>query len=46
VGVIRNDVFHFRREITAHDRNTLLAHRAWLLSKVQLVQTTERRGEQ
>jgi predicted transcriptional regulator len=46
VGVIRNDVFHFRREITAHDRNTLLAHRAWLLSKVQLVQTTERRSEQ
>jgi predicted transcriptional regulator len=35
---IRNDVFHFRREITADDRKTLIAHRAWLLSRVQLAQ--------
>jgi hypothetical protein len=42
VGAIRNDIFHFRREITAYDRKTLVAHRAWLLSKVQLAQSIGR----
>jgi hypothetical protein len=38
VGEIRNDVFHFRREITAADCNTLTRHRDWLLTKVQQAQ--------
>lgn len=32
---IRNDLFHFKREITDADRETLSDHRAWLLSKIR-----------
>ena len=35
VGAIRNDLFHFRREITLQDHETLAGHRNWLLSKVK-----------
>lgn len=45
VGEIRNDTFHFRREITAEDRKTLITHRSWLLTKVQQAQYRERQGE-
>jgi hypothetical protein len=35
VGAIRNDLFHFKREITLRDHETLAGHRNWLLSKVK-----------
>lgn len=37
IGVIRNDLFHFKREITLQDHETLGLHRDWLLSKVMQV---------
>jgi hypothetical protein len=45
VGEIRNDVFHFRREITATDRKILVTHRDWLLTKVQQAQDRRTNGE-
>ena len=38
IGGIRNDLFHFRREITVHDHQTLAAHRNWLLNKIKQAQ--------
>jgi len=35
VGAIRNDVFHFKREITMQDHETLAILRNWLLSKIK-----------
>ncbi len=35
IGAIRNDLFHFRREITMQDHEILTAHRNWLLTKVK-----------
>jgi predicted transcriptional regulator len=35
VGAIRNDLFHFRREITIRDHETLATHRNWLLNKIK-----------
>ena len=35
VGAIRNDLFHFKREITMHDHETLAVHRNWLLNKIK-----------
>jgi predicted transcriptional regulator len=35
IGGIRNDVFHFKREITTNDHRMLAGHRNWLLSKVK-----------
>ena len=35
VGAIRNDLFHFKREITVKDHQTLAAHRNWLLTKIK-----------
>ena len=35
VGAIRNDLFHFKREITMQDHQTLANHRNWLLNKVK-----------
>jgi len=35
VGAIRNDLFHFKREITLQDHETLAFHRDWLLSKIK-----------
>jgi predicted transcriptional regulator len=34
---LRNDIFHFKREITMADHQTLAAHRDWLLSKVKQI---------
>jgi hypothetical protein len=34
-GTIRNDLFHFKREITMQDHQTLTNHRNWLLSKIK-----------
>ena len=35
IGGIRNDLFHFKREITMQDHQVLSAHRNWLLNKVK-----------
>jgi len=35
VGAIRNDLFHFKREITMQDHQTLAGHRNWLLNKIK-----------
>ncbi|MFM0305196.1 CBS domain-containing protein [Paraburkholderia sediminicola] len=39
---LRNDVFHFKREITAADRETIKGHREWLLLHAR--KTEARRG--
>ena len=43
VGVIRNDLFHFKREIKLADHEILAAHRNWLLNKIK--QSEGRRKE-
>jgi len=35
ISAIRNDVFHFKREIGMSDHEVLVTHRNWLLSKVK-----------
>jgi CBS domain-containing protein len=35
IGGIRNDLFHFKREITMEDHQALSGHRNWLLSKIK-----------
>jgi len=35
VGTIRNDLLHFKREVTMRDHEALAGHRNWLLSKVK-----------
>jgi len=35
VGAIRNDLFHFKREITMQDHQTLANHRNWFLNKTK-----------
>jgi hypothetical protein len=42
VGELRNDVFHFRREITTEDYETLSALRDWMLLKAT---AAEARGQ-
>jgi CBS domain-containing protein len=39
IGGIRNDLFHFRREITMRDHQTLAGHRDWLLNKIKQAQS-------
>ena len=41
---LRNDVFHFKRELTDQDRATLSNHRDWLLRRARYLGA--RRGEQ
>ncbi len=43
VGGIRNDLFHFKREITLQDNETLALHRDWLLNKVKQAGSHRRR---
>ena len=42
VGAIRNDLFHFKREITMQDHETLAGHRNWLLNKIKQAETHRR----
>jgi predicted transcriptional regulator len=42
IGAIRNDLFHFKREITMKDHQTLSNHRNWLLSKVKQAEVHRR----
>jgi predicted transcriptional regulator len=37
IGVIRNDLFHFKRDSTLQDHQTLTDHRNWLLNKIKQV---------
>ena len=39
IGEIRNDLFHFKREITMQDHQTLAGHRNWLLNKIKQAET-------
>lgn len=39
IGEIRNDLFHFKREITTQDHQTLADHRNWLLNKIKQAET-------
>jgi len=39
VGGIRNDLFHFKREITMQDHQTLAGHRNWLLNKIKQLES-------
>lgn len=44
IGELRNDVFHFKREITLDDHETLAGHRNWLLGKVKQAERLRREG--
>lgn len=46
VGAIRNDLFHFKREITIQDHETLALHRNWLLSKIKQAEAHRKMGAQ
>lgn len=42
---LRNDVFHFKRELTPDDLETLRAHRGWLLIRARATEARRRGGE-
>jgi predicted transcriptional regulator len=42
IGAIRNDLFHFKRQIKPEDRETLATHRDWLLNKVKQVEANRK----
>jgi predicted transcriptional regulator len=42
---LRNDLFHFRRELTSQDQEALNDHRSWLLLKVKQADVRRRAGE-
>jgi predicted transcriptional regulator len=42
IGEIRNDLFHFKREITVDDHQTLAGHRNWLLNKIKQAEAHRR----
>lgn len=42
IGSIRNDLFHFKREITVEDHEALAGHRDWLLGKVKQAERLRR----
>ena len=44
INAIRNDIFHFKREITLQDHQTLADHRNWLLNKIKQAES-HRKGE-
>ena len=46
IGSIRNDLFHFKREITVEDHETLASHRDWLLVKVKQAERLRSEGRQ
>ena len=43
IGAIRNDLFHFKREITVQDHETLAGHRNWLLNKIRQVEARRKK---
>jgi predicted transcriptional regulator len=42
INELRNDLFHFRRELTKEDRQTLETHRDWILNKIKKTGVIER----
>lgn len=46
VGAIRNDLFHFKRDPTVQDHQTLASRRNWLLIKIKQVEARHRAGKQ
>jgi predicted transcriptional regulator len=44
IGGLRNDLFHFKRELTLQDHETLNNHRDWLLLKVKQADVRRRTG--
>jgi predicted transcriptional regulator len=44
IKAIRNDLFHFKRDITLHDHQTLVDYRNWLLNKIKQAESN-RKGE-
>ena len=46
IGAVRNDVFHFKREITMQDHQTLAGHRNWLLNKIKQAEASRKRETQ
>jgi predicted transcriptional regulator len=42
IGALRNDLFHFKREITIQDHQTLAGHRNWLLNKIKQAEARRR----
>jgi predicted transcriptional regulator len=46
VGAIRNDLFHFRREITMREHQTLADQRNWLLTKIRQAEARSKREAQ
>jgi predicted transcriptional regulator len=46
IGEIRNALFHFRREITVQDHETLAGHRDWLLNKTKQAGALRKTGAQ
>jgi predicted transcriptional regulator len=42
IAAVRNDLFHFKREITIQDHQTLAAHRNWLLNKIKQAEVHRR----
>jgi predicted transcriptional regulator len=43
IGAIRNDLFHFKREITVRDHQVLADHRNWLLNKIKQAEAHRKR---
>jgi hypothetical protein len=46
IAALRNDVFHFKREITIEDQQTLARHRDWLLNKIKQAGARPGKGTQ
>jgi hypothetical protein len=43
---IRNVIFHFRREITVEEHQTLAANRDWMLRKARTADARQKEGQQ
>jgi CBS domain-containing protein len=46
ISELRNDLFHFKRQVTVQDHETLNDHRTWLLLKVKQADFRRRTGEE
>jgi hypothetical protein len=45
IGDLRNDLFHFKREMGLQDHETLSGHRDWLLLKARQADARRKTGE-
>jgi len=46
IGSLRNDIFHFKRELQSEDREILKAHREWILMKARQAEAKSKGGAQ